>query len=140
MVVGADRVAANGDTANKIGTYQLAITARHHGASFFVAVKARPPPRDRAVLEMGERRGSTNKKKQCALLRSSVRFLVSRSQFIKSSFSHQARRLSASSRWLFLSLFHSIRCRRILVHMCCLVYHFIFRRGNLGVSLSFFFV
>jgi len=37
VVVGADRVAANGDTANKIGTYQLAITAAHHGAGFYVA-------------------------------------------------------------------------------------------------------
>ncbi|KAG0762044.1 hypothetical protein G6F24_007097 [Rhizopus arrhizus] len=37
IVVGADRVAANGDTANKIGTYQLAITARHHGILFIVA-------------------------------------------------------------------------------------------------------
>jgi len=35
--VGADRVAANGDTANKIGTYQLAIVARHHGVKFVVA-------------------------------------------------------------------------------------------------------
>jgi translation initiation factor 2B subunit (eIF-2B alpha/beta/delta family) len=30
VVVGADRVVANGDTANKIGTYQLAIVAKHH--------------------------------------------------------------------------------------------------------------
>ncbi|KAK4553297.1 S-methyl-5-thioribose-1-phosphate isomerase [Recurvomyces mirabilis] len=37
IVVGADRVAANGDTANKIGTYQLAITAKHHGVKFLVA-------------------------------------------------------------------------------------------------------
>lgn len=37
VVVGADRVAANGDTANKIGTYQLAIAARFHGVPFFVA-------------------------------------------------------------------------------------------------------
>ncbi|KAJ2664981.1 S-methyl-5-thioribose-1-phosphate isomerase [Coemansia sp. RSA 1200] len=37
IVVGADRVAANGDTANKIGTYQLAITAKHHGRLFIVA-------------------------------------------------------------------------------------------------------
>lgn len=37
VVVGADRVAANGDSANKIGTYQLAIAAVHHGAAFFVA-------------------------------------------------------------------------------------------------------
>ena len=37
VVVGADRIAANGDTANKIGTYQLAIAARHHGVKFMVA-------------------------------------------------------------------------------------------------------
>ncbi|OCL08263.1 putative translation initiation factor [Glonium stellatum] len=37
IVVGADRVAANGDTANKIGTYSLAIAARHHGIKFLVA-------------------------------------------------------------------------------------------------------
>ena len=37
FVVGADRVAANGDTANKIGTYQLAITAKYHGVKFLVA-------------------------------------------------------------------------------------------------------
>jgi len=36
VVVGADRIAANGDTANKIGTYQLAIAARHHGLKFMV--------------------------------------------------------------------------------------------------------
>jgi len=38
VVVGADRVAANGDTANKIGTYQLAIAAKYHGVPFFTAV------------------------------------------------------------------------------------------------------
>lgn len=37
VVVGADRVAANGDTANKIGTYQLAVVAKHHGVPFYVA-------------------------------------------------------------------------------------------------------
>ena len=37
VIVGADRVAANGDTANKIGTYGLAILARHHGIKFLVA-------------------------------------------------------------------------------------------------------
>ena len=36
VVVGADRICANGDTANKIGTYQLAIAARHHGVRFMV--------------------------------------------------------------------------------------------------------
>jgi len=37
IIVGADRVAANGDTVNKIGTYQLAIAAKHHGVAFIVA-------------------------------------------------------------------------------------------------------
>jgi methylthioribose-1-phosphate isomerase len=36
VIVGADRIAANGDTANKIGTYQLAIAARHHRVKFMV--------------------------------------------------------------------------------------------------------
>lgn len=36
VVVGADRIVANGDTANKIGTYQLAIAAQHHGVRFYV--------------------------------------------------------------------------------------------------------
>ena len=36
VVVGADRIAANGDTANKIGTYQLAISAKRHGVKFMV--------------------------------------------------------------------------------------------------------
>jgi methylthioribose-1-phosphate isomerase len=37
VVVGADRIAANGDTANKIGTYSVAVLARHHGIPFYVA-------------------------------------------------------------------------------------------------------
>eukprot|EP00605_Chrysophyceae_sp_TOSAG23-4_P003002 GSChrysophyteH1.ASY1.ANO1.3307.1 assembled CDS len=37
VIVGADRVAANGDTANKIGTYQLAIAAKYHNIPFFSA-------------------------------------------------------------------------------------------------------
>ena len=36
VVVGADRICANGDTANKIGTYQLAIAAKHHGVKVMV--------------------------------------------------------------------------------------------------------
>jgi methylthioribose-1-phosphate isomerase len=36
VIVGADRIAANGDTANKIGTHQLAIVARHYGVKFMV--------------------------------------------------------------------------------------------------------
>ena len=37
VVVGADRIAANGDTANKIGTYAVAILAKEHGIPFYVA-------------------------------------------------------------------------------------------------------
>ena len=37
IVVGADRIAANGDVANKIGTYTIAVLARHHGVPFYVA-------------------------------------------------------------------------------------------------------
>ncbi len=37
VIVGADRIAANGDVANKIGTYSLAVLARHHGVPFYVA-------------------------------------------------------------------------------------------------------
>jgi len=37
VVTGADRIAANGDTANKIGTYGLAVLAKHHGIPFYVA-------------------------------------------------------------------------------------------------------
>src|SRR4051794_29332043 len=36
VVTGADRIAANGDTANKIGTYSLAVLARHHGIPLYV--------------------------------------------------------------------------------------------------------
>ncbi len=37
VVVGADRIAANGDTANKIGTYTVSVLAREHGVPFYVA-------------------------------------------------------------------------------------------------------
>ncbi|XP_059151589.1 methylthioribose-1-phosphate isomerase-like [Physella acuta] len=37
VIVGADRVVANGDTANKIGTYQLAVLAKYHQVPFYVA-------------------------------------------------------------------------------------------------------
>lgn len=37
VIVGADRIAANGDTANKIGTYSLSILARYHNIPFYVA-------------------------------------------------------------------------------------------------------
>src|SRR5690606_13539214 len=37
VIVGADRIARNGDTANKIGTYNLAVLAQHHDIPFYVA-------------------------------------------------------------------------------------------------------
>jgi len=37
VLVGADRICANGDFANKIGTYGLAVVARHHGVPFYCA-------------------------------------------------------------------------------------------------------
>jgi methylthioribose-1-phosphate isomerase len=51
VIVGADRIAANGDTANKVGTYQLAITARHHGVKFMVVAPA-------STVDMNTRDGS----------------------------------------------------------------------------------
>ena len=56
IVVGADRVAANGDTANKIGTYSLAVLARHHGVKFLVAaprttIDLATPSGDQIVIE-----------------------------------------------------------------------------------------
>ena len=50
IIVGADRVAANGDTANKIGTYALAILAKHHGVKFLVAAP-------RTTIDLGTRTG-----------------------------------------------------------------------------------
>jgi methylthioribose-1-phosphate isomerase len=37
VVVGADRIAANGDVANKVGTYAVAVLAKEHGLPFYVA-------------------------------------------------------------------------------------------------------
>jgi len=42
VVVGADRIAANGDTANKIGTYSLAVNAKQHGCGFICCVPRHP--------------------------------------------------------------------------------------------------
>jgi len=39
VFVGADRIAANGDTANKIGTYSVAVLAKHHGIPFYVVAQ-----------------------------------------------------------------------------------------------------
>ncbi len=50
VIVGADRIAANGDVANKIGTYGLAVLARHHNIPFYVAA---PTSTIDAALEHG---------------------------------------------------------------------------------------
>ena len=48
VIVGADRIAANGDVANKIGTYTVAVLARENGLPFYVAApiprSTSPPP------------------------------------------------------------------------------------------------
>jgi methylthioribose-1-phosphate isomerase len=56
VVVGCDRVAHNGDTANKIGTLQLAVLARHYRLPFYVAMPSstldrRCPTGDEIVIE-----------------------------------------------------------------------------------------
>lgn len=51
VIVGADRIAANGDVANKIGTYQLAVNAMHHGVRFMVVA---PSSSIDMSLESGE--------------------------------------------------------------------------------------
>ncbi|WP_242107761.1 S-methyl-5-thioribose-1-phosphate isomerase [Luteimonas aquatica] len=58
VVVGADRICANGDVANKIGTYQLAIAARYHGRKFMVAAPSSTVDMDTAsgdLIEIEER-------------------------------------------------------------------------------------
>lgn len=58
VIVGADRIAANGDTANKIGTYALAVLARHHGIPFWVAAPwstIDPATPDGAAIHVEER-------------------------------------------------------------------------------------
>ena len=56
VIVGSDRIAANGDVANKIGTYSLAVNARHHGVKFMVVaptstVDMSMPSGDRIPIE-----------------------------------------------------------------------------------------
>ncbi|MGH8538941.1 MAG: S-methyl-5-thioribose-1-phosphate isomerase, partial [Stenotrophobium sp.] len=68
VIVGADRIAANGDTANKIGTYALAVAARRHGVKFMVVAPsgtfdlrctsgADIPIEERGAQELTELRG-----------------------------------------------------------------------------------
>jgi methylthioribose-1-phosphate isomerase len=58
VVVGADRIAANGDTANKIGTYSVAILAKEHGVPFYIAAPFNtidPNTPDGAAIPIEER-------------------------------------------------------------------------------------
>jgi methylthioribose-1-phosphate isomerase len=58
VVVGADRIAANGDTANKVGTYPLAVVARENGVPFYVAAPTTtidPACPDGAAIPIEER-------------------------------------------------------------------------------------
>jgi methylthioribose-1-phosphate isomerase len=58
VIVGSDRIAANGDVANKIGTYGLAVAARHHGVRFMVAAPTStidPDTPDGAAIPIEER-------------------------------------------------------------------------------------
>jgi methylthioribose-1-phosphate isomerase len=65
VVVGADRIAANGDTANKIGTYTVAVLAREHKVPFFVAaplstIDLSTPDGDRIPIEERDQREVTH--------------------------------------------------------------------------------
>ncbi|MGZ4416486.1 MAG: S-methyl-5-thioribose-1-phosphate isomerase, partial [Gaiellaceae bacterium] len=71
VVTGADRIAANGDTANKIGTYSLAVLAAHHGIPLYVVAPtstvdlatpsgARIPIEERAASELTTRFAARN--------------------------------------------------------------------------------
>ena len=71
VITGADRIARNGDTANKIGTYALAVLALHHGIPFYVvaptstldpeaATGADVPIEERDPAEVSERFGARN--------------------------------------------------------------------------------
>lgn len=52
VITGADRIAANGDTANKIGTYSLAVLARHHGLPLYVVAPS-------TTVDLHTRNGAT---------------------------------------------------------------------------------
>src|SRR5262249_18447611 len=61
ILTGADRIAANGDTANKIGTYSLAVLAAHHGIPLYVVAPSStvdPATPSGAGIEIEERDGN----------------------------------------------------------------------------------
>jgi methylthioribose-1-phosphate isomerase len=74
VIVGADRIAANGDVANKIGTYALAVAARHHGVRFMVAAPTAtidPSTPDGSAIPIEQRAG--DEVLQCAGQRTAVK-------------------------------------------------------------------
>jgi methylthioribose-1-phosphate isomerase len=61
VITGADRIAANGDSANKIGTYGLAVLAHHHGIPFVIVAPTStidPSAATGAAIPIEERDGS----------------------------------------------------------------------------------
>jgi methylthioribose-1-phosphate isomerase len=69
VVVGADRIAANGDTANKIGTYMVAVLARQHDIPFYVAapistIDLSLPSGDQIPIEERDSREVTHMREQ----------------------------------------------------------------------------
>ncbi len=65
VVVGADRIAANGDVANKVGTFTVAVLAREHGLPFYVAapistVDLATPDGSRILIEERDAREVTH--------------------------------------------------------------------------------
>lgn len=77
-IVGADRVVANGDVANKVGTYALAVLARHHGIPFYVAMPSStidpdlPSGADIAIEERDPRELSTLGDRQVTAERATI--------------------------------------------------------------------
>ncbi|MBQ3378450.1 MAG: S-methyl-5-thioribose-1-phosphate isomerase [Clostridia bacterium] len=59
VITGADRIAANGDTANKIGTYSVAVLARYHGIPFYIAAPS-------STIDLNTRTGADIKIEQRA--------------------------------------------------------------------------
>ena len=60
VITGADRIAANGDTANKIGTYSLAVSAHHHGIPLVIVAPTStidPGAADGGAIPIEERDG-----------------------------------------------------------------------------------
>jgi methylthioribose-1-phosphate isomerase len=73
VIVGADRIAANGDTANKVGTYLKALAARAHGVPFYVAAPCRPSISPVPRVRRSRSRSAVPKNSAPAIRRSPIR-------------------------------------------------------------------